>query len=263
MKFAAFAAFSLVALATEILILTVRADDAPANLLTNGDFHKGMNGWAGDFRIMKPEDRTFSGSIDQSKGAPGVILDISGNACEYWFGLYQPFKAQGHAFDYAITYQMSDDFQQLDTVPNPDPGPAPNIKLPPLDITVRAPMYIERMLERVPSALTSPRPGNASTPPGPTDMPISKGPNFLLVLVNRLTGEMASIAIDPGLGSTGLQTCSGTLNLHDDGDKVAFVLFRQGTGKVALYNVTVTPSNRPDANAPLLDKSATLPNLQL
>jgi hypothetical protein len=226
-----------------LALATARAD---TNLLTNGDFSKGTDSWTGDIKVMTPGDRTFSGSIDLSKGAAGVIISLAQSQdfpSKYWFGLYQGFKSSSPALNYSITYQVSDDYGPKDSVPNPDTA---DVLHPKIDISQPASMLASIDSNRTHTG----------------DLQPVSGSDFAIFVIDKTTGATVGNLVEPTTGSIATQTASGSMNNPTGSDdKLVVVIFKVGAGKVALFNISITPSDVPAAAAPLLDRSSTIPQL--
>jgi hypothetical protein len=229
-----------------------RADAPPANQLANGDFKDGMKSWNGEFHVMAAADRVFSGGIDLSKGASGVVAHLGNDSSQpdapvrKWYGIYQMFSSLGAALDFSVTYQVSDDYQPKDTLPPEGQS------LISFDLT-NPRDYFERF--------SFPKPSNPVDTPSPD--PHIVGPDFALILYDIGTRSFISSSIHPTVGSIRVQTSSGTLNVRDGGNKVVFIIFKEGEGTVALYNVSVARSYTPRALAPLGDKSDSIPKVNI
>ena len=216
---------------------------ADTNFLTNGDFRNGLANWSGDFRLMTKDDRCFTGSVDLTKGASGIIADLcskSGASSErnYWFAVYQTFESHGETLNYSITYQLSDDYEPKDKIliPSAIPGIPTAV-----DIT-NVQSYF----------------GFAARPSPSSALTIA-GPDFAIAVTDKTTGAFAVDSIHPSGGSIVPQTSSGTLVVRNSGQKMVFVIFKEGVGKVALYNVSLTPSDLPASIAPLSDPMSSIP----
>jgi hypothetical protein len=243
-----------IAIATFLALLALamaHANAQPVNLLVNGDFHDGINGWRGTLRVMQDADRVVLPSLDIAKGAPGAVIDLDNSGGGRAVTLaWQDFSCHGvPVLDYTLKYEFSNDYQPSDRGENRH---VPDYNLPSdRDVTPETETYNDFI-------------SNCLGQRCHGFLPPMVGADFALVVADMKTGEFTGIVIHPTLGSIGVQTTDGHLEHISDGDPLRMALiFRGGTGKVALFNVSLTASDLPAANAPLMDKSPTIPEFHL
>ena len=234
-------------------LIVVQAAPPPPNLLCNGDFENGLANWQGEFRLLDLGDRNFTG-VDLGRGAPGVVADLapgastvtdSGSNC---CGLYQSFRCSGGKLDFSITYQLSDDYLRSDIL-SETAGDSQSVVVHVLSPTG----YLSRLMPVWPK----------NTSGLPCRVPSMVGPEFSIVIYDVASGWLGGSSVQPTVGTIKVQTSRGTLNVPEGSDKVFFIIFKKGTGRVALYSVKISNSETPTAQAPLTDKSATVPQMHL